>query len=262
MSMTGKKPIFAVTALCAFFVTAGPAFAQGRTIDLQGADAPREKNKEKDKERSELTAILARFDEAQKATKTLTASFTEKKEIHILKEPVLAKGRFFYTRPDDVLLEYTEPEVRYLLFTKEEQLYYYPKQKKAERGTSARVHDYILRFLAIGQTSDNLKKFYEVSLDSSNTEVKDAYLLVLKPRKRMIKKAVKDVLFWIGKDRLLPVKMQWREPDGDSTTITFDEVKMNPEIQANVYHIEIPKDVQIIKRRVPGASEFKDNSEG
>ena len=88
------------------------------------------------------------------------------------------------------------------------------------------------------------------------------HLLVLRPRKRMIKKAVQDVRLWISKDRLLPVRLQWREPDGDSTTISFEDVRFNPEILASVYHIELPKDVKIIKRRVPGASELKEKGEG
>jgi outer membrane lipoprotein-sorting protein len=63
-------------------------------------------------ERAELAAILAKFDETQASTRTLTASFTERKEIHLLREPVVSKGRFFYTKPDDVLLQYTDPEPR------------------------------------------------------------------------------------------------------------------------------------------------------
>src|SRR5262245_41346801 len=54
-------------------------------------------------EQQKLDAILAKFDETQSSTQTLTASFTERKEIALLKEPVVAKGRFFYTKPDDVL---------------------------------------------------------------------------------------------------------------------------------------------------------------
>lgn len=212
--------------------------------------------------KAQLAAILKRFDETQASTRTLTASFTERKEIAILKDPIVARGRFYYTKPDDVLLQYTEPEVRYLLFTKDEQLFYFPKKKRAERGTSARVHDYIFRFFAIGQSSDTLKRFYDIELEDATNDIKSTYLLVLKPRKRMVRKAVQDVRLWIDRERLLPVRMQWREPDGDSTTISFEDLRFNPEIQASVYRIEIPKDVEIIKRRVPGAGEYKEKGEG
>jgi len=249
-----------LVGLLILIATAAVGVGPGAALAAEGRAS--KKDPEAAAQRERLAQILARFDETQVSTRTLTASFSERKEIKLLKDPVLSRGRFFYTKPDDVLLQYTEPELRYLLFTKKEQLYYFPKQKRAERGTSARVHDYLFRFLAIGQTSDSLRKFYEIALDESNNDVKDTYLLLLKPRKRIVKKAVQEVRLWVSKERLLPVCMQWREPDGDSTTITFEEVRFNPDIQASVYKIDLPKDVEIIKRRVPGAGEFKEKGEG
>jgi len=46
-----------------------------------------------------LEDILARFDRAQEATLTLTARFEERKELSLLKEPVVSRGRFFFTKP-------------------------------------------------------------------------------------------------------------------------------------------------------------------
>ena len=243
-------------------VLIGAAATLGGLTPAGGASRAAEADPAAAAKKERLAAILKKFDETQESTKTLTAGFSERKELQLLRDPVVSKGRFYYTKPDDVLLQYTEPDVRYLLFTKEEQLFYFPKLKRAERGTSTRVHDYLFRFFAIGQSSDSLKKFYEIGLDEETNDIKDTYLLVLRPRKRMIKKAVQDVRLWISKDRLLPVRLQWREPDGDSTTISFDDVHFNPDIQASVYHIEIPKGVEIIKRRVPGAGEFKEKGEG
>lgn len=215
-----------------------------------------------DPARARLAAVLEQYDQTQATTRTLQASFVERKELKLLKDPVVSKGRFFYTKPDDVLLEYTEPEVRYLLFTRQEQLFYSPSKKKAERGTSARVHDYIFRFLAIGQNSETLKKIYDISLDEAGNPLADTHMLVLQPRKRVVKRVVRDVRLWISRDRFLPVKIEWRESDGDSTTLTFEEVRFNPEIQAGVYRIDLPEDVEVIKRRVPGASEYAEKEEG
>jgi outer membrane lipoprotein-sorting protein len=39
--------------------------------------------------------------------------------------------------------------------------------------------------------------------------------------------------------------MQYREPDGDMTTISFEDVRFNPEIAASTYKIDIPKGVTI-----------------
>src|SRR5437867_6556135 len=49
-----------------------------------------------------LAAILKSFDATQASTRTLTAAFTERKEIALLGELVVAKGGCDYTVADDV----------------------------------------------------------------------------------------------------------------------------------------------------------------
>jgi len=211
-------------------------------------------------EQEKLNAILVRFDETQGSTRTLTASFTERKEIQLLKEPVVAKGRFYYTKPDDVLWQYTDPDPRYFLISKDELLSYFPSKRKAERVSIGLYHDRLLKVLAIGQPSKNLLKYYDIHLDESNG-IAGTHLLILTPRKRMVKKRISEVRLWVNKDTSLPVRMQYCEPDGDSTTIAFDDVRFNPQIASSVYKIEIPKDVEI-KKGFSGMTESKDKDQG
>jgi outer membrane lipoprotein-sorting protein len=211
-------------------------------------------------EQQKLDAILTKFDETQSQTRTLTATFTERKEIALLKEPVVAKGRFYYTKPDDVLWQYTDPDPRYFLISKDELLSYFPTKHKAERVSIRMYHDRLLKVLAIGQPSQTLRKYYDIRLEDSNT-VPNTNLLVLSPRKRMVKKRISEIRLWVGKDTALPLRMQYREPDGDSTTIAFEDVRFNPQIASSVYKIEIPKDVEI-KKGFSGMTESKDKDQG
>ncbi len=108
-------------------------------------------------------------------------------------------------------------------------------------------HDRLLKVLAIGQASDTLMKYYDIHLDEKGNDVADTLLLVLEPRKRSVKKRIQEVRLWISKDRALPVRMQYREPDGDTTTISFEDVRFNPDIAASTYRLNIPKDVEVHK---------------
>lgn len=198
-------------------------------------------------EQIRLRELLVRFDETQSATRTLTASFVERKELAMLKEPLVSKGRFFYTKPDDVLWQYVEPDPRYFLISKNELLSYFPKKKKAERVSISMYHDRLLKVLAIGQASDTLMKYYDIRLEEKGNDVAGTLLLVLEPRKRSVKKRIQEVRLWISKDRALPVRMQYREPDGDTTTISFEDVRFNPDIAASTYRLDIPKDVEVHK---------------
>jgi len=247
------KPIFRKTA---------PALALAAALMLSAGAAPaRDKKPAADAaEQQNLDAILTKFDETQSQTRTLTATFTERKDIALLKEPVVAKGRFYYTKPDDVLWQYTEPDPRYFLISKDELLSYFPKKHSAERMSIRLYHDRLLKVLAIGQPSKTLQKYYDIRLEGENA-VANTNLLVLAPRKRMVKKRISEVRLWVSKDTALPVRMQYNEPDGDSTTIAFEDVRFNPQIASSVYKIEIPKDVQI-KKGFSGMTESTDKDQG
>src|SRR5262245_25300600 len=206
---TLRPSLVLVSLLAALTLTGGgAASAKGKANALTPA------------EQEKLNAILAKFDETQTSTQTLTASFTERKDIQLLKEPVVAKGRFFYTKPDDVLWQYTDPDPRYFLISKNELLSYFPSKRRAERVSIGLYHDRLLKVLAIGQPSKNLLKYYDIHLDESNG-IANTNLLILTPRKRMVKKRISEVRLWVSKDTALPVRMQYCEPDGDSTTIAF-----------------------------------------
>jgi outer membrane lipoprotein-sorting protein len=246
----------------------GSTFRPGRwgaaaalAVLLLGGAAARAKSKSPTPEEQRLTAILTKFDETQSSTKTLTATFTERKEIAILKDPVVAKGRFYYTKPDDVLWQYTDPDPRYFLISKNELLSYFPSKRRAERVSIGLYHDRLLKVLAIGQPSKNLRKYYDIHLEEAGNDVVGTHLLILTPKKRMVKKRIAEVRLYVSKDSSLPIRMQYREPDGDSTTIAFEDVRFNPQIASSIYKIEIPKDVEI-KKGFSGMTEAKDKDRG
>src|SRR5262249_20177199 len=79
-----------------------------------------------------LRQVLERFDAAQAQVTTLSAHFTERKEIGLLKNAVVQKGQFYHTKPDKFLWEYLSPEPKVLLMNGKSLVAYYPLQKEAE----------------------------------------------------------------------------------------------------------------------------------
>ena len=58
----------------------------------------------------ELQAVIDRFDGAQARIQRISAIFEEVKTLALLKDPLVQSGRFFHTKPDKFLWEYTKPE--------------------------------------------------------------------------------------------------------------------------------------------------------
>src|SRR6185503_5503950 len=153
-----------------------------------------------------LAQVLERFDATQATLRTLTAEFTETKNISLMSEPLVSKGRFFYTHPNDVLWEYQSPKPRMFLIRRDEILAYYPLEKRAQKADIGLYHNRLLKVLGIGQASKDLQKYYDISLGS---EGPDGIELLLKPRSRSMKSRVSAVRIWVDEGLWLPKRMQY-----------------------------------------------------
>ena len=194
---------------------------------------------------AELDEVLKRFDAVQDSVGTLSAEFTETTTNSLLIDPISAEGRFFMTKPDSIRWEYSFPEeMRFVIF-QDEYTGYYPKQKRAEKRNIQRWSEHIFRFFGLGQGSQELMKFYEITLDPTHDSASGTYVLVLEPTKRRVRKRIPEVRFWLDAETYLPRKVEYRSKSGNARTIEFQEIRLNPDLAASMYHVDIPDDVEV-----------------
>jgi outer membrane lipoprotein-sorting protein len=192
-----------------------------------------------------LEKILKEFDQAQRKTTSLVAGFTEKKELKLLARPVLSRGEFCYHRPNQVRWEYVEPDRKVFVITEDMYVAYYPALKRAEEVPIKKfVGKRLFRFLGLGQSIDDLAKYYDFRL-APHSDLKDTYLLVLVPRKKKLAERVAEMKIWVDTTTYLPRQLQYVESDGDSTLLAFQDIRMNVEVAASRFHLELPKDVVV-----------------
>ena len=192
-----------------------------------------------------LRELLDRFNSTQEATRSLTASFTERKNLTLLARPVVSTGTFLYSKPTRIKWEYSNPEPRVFLITEDHFVAYYPAQKKAEEVPLGKLAGRrVFRVFGIGQTAEDLEKFFDISLGDPGPE-KGSFLLILTPKRRRMKDRLQLVRFWVDEETYLPRQLEYVEADGDSTLLTFTNIRLNPEISEARFSVEIPKDVRI-----------------
>ncbi len=192
-----------------------------------------------------LAKILDAFDRKQKETVTLKASFTERKDLKLLAKPVVSRGKFLYNRPNQVRWEYLEPDRKLFVITESMYIAYYPALKRAEEVPIKKfVGKRLFRFIGLGQSIDDLGKYYEFRL-AAQSDVKDTHLLILTPRKRRVRDRVAEMKIWVDGTTFLPRQLQYVEADGDSTLLAFDDIRVNDEVASAQFHVDLPKDVVV-----------------
>ncbi len=227
--------IVIVALLGALLIAATPAVAakKGNSPDVEGAAG------------FTLKMVLERFDHAQRETDTMVANFTERKDLNLLAEPLISRGEFFFTRPNQVRWEYTEPEHKVFVITEKRYTAYYPAAKRAEEVEIKKfIGKRLFRFLGVGQSIEDLAKYYEFQLGESN-DLPGTYLLVLTPRKKQIRESMAFMKIWVDEGTFLPRKVAYEEKDGDSTLLTFHDLRVNVDVAAHQFRVDLPPDVKV-----------------
>jgi outer membrane lipoprotein-sorting protein len=213
---------------------AGPV-PEGEARNGEGAEDPR------------LAAILRAFDEAQAKTSTLVAGFTEEKEIRLLAQPVVARGRFYFGRPNQVRWEYETPDRKEYVITEDKYVAYFPALGKAEEVPFSRfVGKRLFRFLGLGQSIAELGKYYDLSL-APRSDLEGTHLLVLTARKRKVQERVREMRIWVDAASSLPRRIQYEETGGDVTRVTFHDLRPNAPLGSSTFRIALPRDVVVSK---------------
>lgn len=195
---------------------------------------------------SDLEEVLANFDEAQIRFHSLSADFVQVTENALFKDPIEARGRLYMTKPNSIRWDYDAPEPMRFVIAKNVYTGYFPEQKRAEQSNIQRYSKHLFRMFGVGQGSIELRKFYNIERRAEG-DTDDALLLVMSPKKKRARKLVEDVWFWIDGTTFLPVRMEARATDGSGRTIEFHNVKLDPDLAASLYEVDIPADVEVTK---------------
>jgi outer membrane lipoprotein-sorting protein len=192
-----------------------------------------------------LARILEAFDRKQRETVTMVAGFTERKELKLLAKPVLSRGEFYYNRPNQVRWEYLEPDRKIFVITESMYVAYYPAMKRAEEVPIKKfVGKRLFRLIGLGQSIDDLGKYYEFRL-AAQSDIAGTQLLLLTPRKKRLRDHVAEMKIWVDTSTFLPRQLQYVEGDGDSTLLAFHDIRVNVEVASSRFHVDLPGDVVI-----------------
>ena len=191
-----------------------------------------------------LPALFARVREQQLQLRSLDAQFIQKKESSMLAAPEEARGQFSYQAPDKVRWEYLTPKAMTVLVLGEQMTTWYRDLKRADRVNVGKYSGQVLRYLGASGSLETLAQYFDTTL----VQPKDAaepFRLDLVPRYARIAKKIKAMTLWIDRQRYLPLHLRYLEADGDSTDYVFVNLRLNPDLPAARFTLELPPDVTV-----------------
>ncbi len=192
-----------------------------------------------------LSLIVTRVSEVQRATRTLTAEFEQRRTSHLLREPSTSRGRMYFKAPDLIRWEYEAPRAMTVLLAGGAATTYRPAEKRAERVEFGRIQRRVLRFLGAGEPLEELRRYFSFTFRDPGPV--GPYVLELDPTAIQIKRRISSLVVIIDRDQFVPVGFEYTERDGDRTAYSFANIRRNEPIGDEFFELRLPDDVTVVE---------------
>lgn len=183
---------------------------------------------------NESTDFKTRFAAASQKTNTIKSDFVQEKNLALLSEKIVSKGKFWFKKENLVRMEYTQP-FQYLMVINGTNVYIKDSQKENKISTKSnklfqQINKVIVDCVKGGalESKDFTTKLFEGN---------NAFLAELTPVNKQMKSMFKDINIYIDKKEYAVSKIEMHEPSGDNTVITFSNRELNTNLADALFAI-------------------------
>ncbi|MBK6444286.1 MAG: outer membrane lipoprotein carrier protein LolA [Bacteroidetes bacterium] len=180
----------------------------------------------------DYASFKTQFALAANKTTTIRSDFTQEKNMSMLSEKIISKGKFFFKKQDKVRMEYLTP-FSYLMIINGSKVYIKDGQKENTISTNSnkifRQVSQIMLDCVSGSVLAN-PDFTIVVYEN-----KSEYLIEMIPASKALKGFFKKILVFAGKTDYNVSKVEMIEMSGDNTILNFTNRELNSDIPDAVF---------------------------
>ncbi len=200
-----------------------------------------------------LESVLENMDRRGGNLRSMSAKIVQQKWTDILEEfDQEERGEFHFLREKEAIhlrRDLTEPGRSTLLINDGKGIFYQPLLKQANRyDLGARKNR--AEFLLLGFTSkqEALREAYAIRwLGPEMIGDRQTYALELTPRSGKVSAFFSRIVLWVDGRLWVPIQQKLVEPTRDYLLIRFEDVRLNLDLPASRFKLELPPDVNVIQ---------------
>jgi len=204
--------------------------------------------------------FLRRLEESNASTQSLRAKFTQLRVDESFLDEVRSLGEFVYQSPAQFRADYAGESGRIAsstVYIIDDKMYnYVPEQNQVDvvelpKGDSMAVHQMLLGF---GVKVERITQFFDVSR-SADELPKEKTRIEFKSRNRQRTLNYSKITITFDNATLQPEVLVLEDSESQ-TTISLSNVEVNPPLDAKLFELKFPKDVDIVEHgaSTPGLS--------
>jgi outer membrane lipoprotein-sorting protein len=187
------------------------------------------------KQLQDIQAFKQQFAAASQKTKSIHSDFVQEKNLSMLSEKIVSKGKFWFKKDNLVRMEYNTP-FKYLVVINKSNVLIKDEQKENKMSSkSNKLFQQINKIIVDcvqGTALDNPDFTVKVF------EGKNGYLIELSPKVKTMKDLFKNINVIVEKKELTIFRMEMIEQTGDNTIINFLNKELNTDIPDALFAIK------------------------
>ena len=175
------------------------------------------------------------FASTAKATQTIKSDFIQEKELSLLSEKIVSKGKFWFKKENKVRMEYQQP-FQYLMIMNQNNIYIKDGQKENKISTrSNKLFQQVNKIMmdCIQGTVLNNPE-YKVNVFENS----QGFLVELIPSAKALRDLFKNINIFVSRKDYSVVKLELHEQSGDKTVISYQNKEMNANLPDALFTIK------------------------
>jgi outer membrane lipoprotein carrier protein len=180
---------------------------------------------------SSADSIVEKIKQANLNCSSITSDFVQLKHLSFMNEDVSSNGKFFYSKPDRLLMQYEQPAGDIMLINKD-QLVMIAVDKYSKTSTRSSSKARTIKSILSSCLQGDVSLIDGVTLSSEETA--DGYVITAQLKKKTRNNVKKVVLTYDKADLTLSV-LQMEESDGSYTVYTLFNKVLNQAIDDKVF---------------------------
>ncbi len=184
---------------------------------------------------TDLPKFKVEFSTATQKIVSIKSDFVQEKNLSMLSEKIVSKGKFWFKRESRVRMEYSHP-FTYLMILNKDKVFIKDGQKENKVSTkSNKMFQQINRIMidCMQGTALNNRDF-----STRIFENKNAGLVELTPLTKELKELLKSIVIIVDKKDFSVISIDMLEVSGDNTLLKFSNKEMNGTISDALFTIK------------------------
>ena len=184
---------------------------------------------------TELANIKQQFAAAAQKTSGIKSDFVQEKNLSMLSEKIVSKGKFWFKKNNMIRMEYLQP-FKYLVIINKDNVYVKDEQKENKISTKSNSLFQQINKITVECIQGTVLN--DPDFKTKVFESKNYYLVEFSPITKGIKDMFKSINIVIDKKDESVSSIDMREPSDDNTLIQFTNKELNANIPDALFAIK------------------------